>query len=149
MIFLKGLSRTGFFVFCVLYYVILFGYFNLIMFSFELEQQSKPLLQYLCLFAIFLLTVVLVKRVDLLWVRFDLHQKMFDDLKNKSLISKPESFSSALMVYIILIATPLILYYFKGRINTLAFYYLFFLYGTIIFHKLDFLFPGHSRSKQD
>lgn len=94
-----------------------------------------------------LLTLFLAPRVDLLWLSYREHQ-VFLDRGAREPMSQGRFYLCALLYYVFLVGGGVGLLLLGGPENYFVRYYLIFLWGSIVFAFMDFLFPSYSRHER-
>src|SRR6266851_8854968 len=142
-------SRSGFYVSCLLYYGILVLYFFGVQFLLDESNAVDGVWRYVLVSFLFALTAVLAMRIDLLWLSYDTHVKMFSGFSKEQLRSKGQFFGRVLAYYVFVFVATVALFLLRGEVYFLALYYMVFLTGSITMTYFDYLFPSYVRYRRN
>ena len=129
---------------CLVYYGILALYF----FGVRLllgEAVALGAWGYVLAFMLFALTGVLAMRVDLLWLSYGTHMKMFERYNKPPIRGKGQFFFGVLSYYAFLAGAAIGFFLLQDKVHFLVFYYLVFLAASVAMVHFDYLFPSYER----
>ncbi len=88
-------------------------------------------------------------RIDLLWLSYGTHVKMFSGFSRELLRSKGQFFGRVLAYYLFVFVATVALFLLRNKADFLALYYMAFLAGSITMTYFDYLFPSYVRYRRN
>jgi hypothetical protein len=142
-------SKRYFYLCCMGYYCIFSLY--LILVHIYLQSDSVQSFKDIVItLSVWLLTMILAVRFDLLWLSFGLHQKLYGKttFDRNPIKSQKKFYLTVFFYYIFFFLVPAILFFMREYLNIYLLYYLIFLYASVVMKNFDYIFPSYKRYKR-
>lgn len=141
-------TRREFYMWVAVYYAVLVVYFFATKLFLDWPDSDLPVVLRYAIGAIVLIaTMFLAVRVDLLWLSYTTHRRLFCGEGSRDAITPARFYFNSLSYYVFVIGMGVLLFAARDSIHFLLLYYLLFLYGTIVMSKFDYIVPSYSRYK--
>lgn len=143
-------TRREFYLWAAVYYCVLVAYFfGVRLFLNWSDDASAPtVLRYAVGAVVLIATMFLAVRVDLLWLSYTTHRRLFHDERARSVVTPVWFYLRSLSYYVFVVGAGILLFIVRDSIHFLLLYYLVFLYGTIVMSKFDYIVPSYRRYKR-